>query len=415
MEKLCYKSITELSEQVKMKKVSPVELVEICLERIEKLNPFLNAFITVTAEEALRQSRIAESEINNGKWRGPLHGIPVGVKDFFDTEGVRTTAAFVHFKNRIPQKDAVAVQKLKEAGAIIIGKTNMHELGMGTTSVNSYFGSVHNPWNTDYVAGGSSGGSAAAVSAGLCYATVDTDAVGSCRLPAACCGVTGFKGTYGLISGKGILEGERADEVILKLAHVAITTRCVGDTALLLNILADSEINKSKFKNDYRAALKGNKKYIVGIARNYAATQEVRDIFIKTTEEFKKSGYSTIDIDVPFELASFCIDTIEGDRDKIATALFKDIDVLLLPTTTDLTPTTKAAEKLGPQGVAADNTFFSNYFALPAISVPCGFDKNNLPLGLQVVGPAWGEGVVLDVSHTFQKITGSHLKRPEIE
>ncbi|HLZ15398.1 MAG TPA: amidase family protein, partial [Cyclobacteriaceae bacterium] len=230
---------------------------------------------------------------------------------------------------------------------------------------------------------------------------------------AACCRVTGFKGTYGLISGKGILEGERADEVILKLAHVAVTTRCISDTSLLLSILADSEISKDKFKNDDRRALGGNKSYRIGIVRNYSATPEVRDIFIKATEEFKKAGYLTVDLDVPFASASFNITTIEKDRGKIAATLFKDIDVLLLPTTTDLTPAISVAEKLGPQGVAADNTFFCNYFALPAASIPCGFDKNGLPSGLQVVGPAWGDGVVLDVSQAFQKITGFHLKHPE--
>ncbi len=200
-------SITEVSELIRQKKVSPVELVTGCLERIEQLHPKLNAFIKVTADQALQEAKIAEREITNGTWKGPLHGIPVGVKDFFDTAGIRTTAAFAAFKDRVPAKDAEVVTKLKEAGAIVLGKLNMHELGMGTTSVMSHFGAVHNPWNTDYVAGGSSGGSAAAVAAGLCYATVDTDAIGSCRLPAACCGVVGFKGTYGLLSTKGIAIG----------------------------------------------------------------------------------------------------------------------------------------------------------------------------------------------------------------
>lgn len=413
--KYCYTSITELSEQIKVRKVSPLELVKECLDRIEKLNPSLNAFITVAADEALHQAKIAEAEINSGKWKGPLHGIPVGVKDFFDTKGIRTTAAFIHFKDRIPAKDAVVVQKLKEAGAIILGKTNMHELGMGTTSVNSYFGSVHNPWNLDYVPGGSSGGSAAAVAAGLCYATVDTDAVGSCRLPAACCGVTGFKATYGLISGKGILDGEKAEDAILKFSHVAITTRSVKDTTLVLNVLADSGISKSKFKNDYRKAIEANKNYRLGIARNYEASTEVRETFLNAVSVFKKSGYSIIDLDVPFESASFNnIDNIEEDRDKITASLFRGIDVLLLPTTTDLTPSIKTAGESGPQAVSANNTFFCNYFGLPAISVPCGFDKNNLPLGIQFVGPTWGEGVALDVSHTFQEMTPWHLKHSEI-
>jgi aspartyl-tRNA(Asn)/glutamyl-tRNA(Gln) amidotransferase subunit A len=174
----CYLSIARVSELIREQKVPPVRIVQDCLKSIEKLNPTLNAFITVTADQALEEADRAGRDIKSGRWKGPLHGIPVGIKDFFDTAGVRTTAAFQHFKDRVPLKNAEAVTKLKAAGAILIGKTNMHELGMGTTSVESYFGAVHNPWNIDYVAGGSSGGSAAAVAAGLCYATLDTDAIG---------------------------------------------------------------------------------------------------------------------------------------------------------------------------------------------------------------------------------------------
>ena len=412
MKKKSYKSIMDVSEQVKLGKASPVELVRECLDRIETLQPTLNAFITVLADEALRQAKVAEAEIREGNWRGPLHGVPVGVKDFFDTAGIRTTAAFIHFKDRVPKKDAVVVQKLKAAGAIIIGKTNMHELGQGTTSVNSYFGSIHNPWNPEYVPGGSSVGSAAAVATGMCYATVDTDAVGSCRLPAACCGVTGFKGTYGLISSAGILEGEKADDTIIKLSHVGITTRSAEDTAFMLNVLADPEI--STFKNDYRKALRADKSKRLGIARNYAATKEIRDAFLSAVEVFRKSGYSIVDVDVPFGSASFSTNTIDEDRSKITASLFKGIDVLLLPTTTDLTPSIAAAKESGAQAIAADNTFFCNYFSLPAISIPCGFDKNNLPLGFQIVGPTWGEGAVLEVADSFQKMTQWHLRHPGI-
>jgi aspartyl-tRNA(Asn)/glutamyl-tRNA(Gln) amidotransferase subunit A len=261
-------SITKVSELIRQGKVSPVELVTLCLERIERLNPKLNAFITVTAAQVLKEAQEAEKEIKGGNWKGPLHGIPVGVKDFFDTAGIKTTAAFAAFQNRVPSKDAEIVMKLKETGAIVIGKTNMHELGMGTTSVVSHFGSVHNPWNYDYVAGGSSGGSAAAVAAGLCYATVDTDAIGSCRLPAACCGVTGFKATYGLLSTKGILEGEKADEMILRLSHTALTCRSAEDAAILLTILANPDMNRNKVKTDYRSAFDEKKKLRIGIVKN---------------------------------------------------------------------------------------------------------------------------------------------------
>src|SRR5262249_12905309 len=191
-EPLHYSSITELSSRIRGGAISPVEVVTTCLERIEQLNPGLNAFITVLPEEAVDRARKAESEIAAGRWRGPLHGIPVGVKDFFDTAGVRTTAAFEQFRNRVPKKDSAVAARLKEAGAIVVGKTNMHTLGTGTTGLESSFGPVKNPWNAGVIPGGSSSGSAAAVAAGMCYATVDTDAIGSCRLPSACCGVTGF-------------------------------------------------------------------------------------------------------------------------------------------------------------------------------------------------------------------------------
>ena len=210
-----YVSIEELQHRIRTRDVSPTHIVERCLERIQTLNPRLNAFATVLADQALDQARQAHEEIQRGGWRGPLHGVPVGIKDFYDTAGVATTAAFERFKNRVPRADAVSVARLKDAGAVILGKMNMHTLGMGTTGLESCFGPVRNPWNDDFIPGGSSSGSAAAVAAGLCYATLDTDAIGSCRLPAACCGVIGFKGTYGLLSTKGILEGEQADESIL--------------------------------------------------------------------------------------------------------------------------------------------------------------------------------------------------------
>jgi len=188
--------IQELSEHVRAHRISPVEIVKACLERIEELNPTLNAFITVLKEPALEAAQVAEVEIKAGNWRGPLHGIPVGIRDFHDTAGIRTTAAFEHLKNRVPQRDANSVAKLKNAGAIVIGKTNMHQLGMGTTGMDSYFGPVRNPWNPAYIPGGSSSGSAVAVASQMCHATLDTDAIGSCRLPAACCGVVGFKGHH---------------------------------------------------------------------------------------------------------------------------------------------------------------------------------------------------------------------------
>src|SRR5208337_4970911 len=176
-------NIAGLAESLREKRTSPIDALTARLQRIERLQPRLNAFITITAESAVEDAKVAEDEIAQGRWKGFLHGIPIGVKDFFDTMGIPTTAAFEHFRRRIPAKDAAPVGKLRDAGAIIIGKTNMHTLGMGTTGLESCFGPVRNPWNPDFIAGGSSSGSAAAVASGMCFATLDTDAAGSCRLP----------------------------------------------------------------------------------------------------------------------------------------------------------------------------------------------------------------------------------------
>ena len=414
--KLTYASIAEVSDWMRTRQVSPVELVTECLKRIEELNPKLNAFITVTADQALKQAKKAEAEIKHAQWRGPLQGIPIGVKDFFDTAGVRTTGAFEHFRNRVPTKDAAVVTRLKEAGAIIVGKMNMHTLGMGTTSVESCFGPVHNPWNMDIVAGGSSGGSAAAIAAGLCHATVDTDAIGSCRLPAACCSVTGFKPTFGLISTQGILEGEPVDEetarTIAHLGHAACTCRTALDAAIMLNALATPGISPSELKVDYRAALDKMKQPRIGVANNYQATREVRSAFESAVQVLRSLGYEIRDLEAPLNFAAFNFKNIEQDRKTIAGSLFQDIEVLILPTTTDVPPRIEEVKKSSnSQAVSSANTYFCNYYGLPAISVPCGFSQNGLPFGFQVVGPQWGEGAVLSVAHAFQQRTGS-LKHP---
>ena len=178
-------SIQEAADLIRAKKVSPVELTTACLARIDRFNPALNAFITITAESALKQAREAEAEVTRGKWRGPLHGVPIALKDLFDTAGVRTTAASGVFKDRVPAEDAEVVRRLKAAGAVLLGKTNMQEFAFGGTSIVSYFGAVHSPWELRHIAGGSSGGSAAAVAAGLCYGALGSDTAGSIRIPAS--------------------------------------------------------------------------------------------------------------------------------------------------------------------------------------------------------------------------------------
>jgi aspartyl-tRNA(Asn)/glutamyl-tRNA(Gln) amidotransferase subunit A len=404
-----YATITDLAKSIRKQNASPVELVEACLKRIEDLNPKLNAFITVLSDQAREQARSAEAEIKAGKWRGPLHGIPVVVKDFYDTAAIRTTAAFEQFKDRVPAKDALGVQKLKKAGAIIIGKTNMHQLGMGTTGLESAFGPARNPWNPDYIPGGSSSGSAVAVASGLCYATLDTDAIGSCRLPAACCGVVGFKGTYGLISPKGILEGEEADEMILWLSHPAITTRNVEDTVLMLDVLA--ERNKRTKTVDYARALKRDRKLRIGVANNFKADSQVKASFERAVKTIRKFGYSMKTAPVPFGDPNAGIANIEADRQTIAGQAFKNIDILLLPTTAITVPTVREAGS-NPQALSPENTAFANYYGLPAVSVLCGFDANGLPLGLQIVSKPWAESAVLRLASQYEEVTGYGDKHP---
>jgi aspartyl-tRNA(Asn)/glutamyl-tRNA(Gln) amidotransferase subunit A len=392
-------TIAHLSTQVRDQRISPVAIVQQCLARIEALQPTVNAFITVLADQALADAKTAELEIAAGRWRGPLHGVPVGIKDMFDTAGIRTTAAFEHFRNRVPTEDAVAVRKLKEAGAIIIGKTNMHKLAMGTTSVDSYFGAVHNPYNVAHIAGGSSGGSAAAVATGMCYATLDTDAIGSCRLPASCCGVTGFKGTYALINNRGILAGEPVDDAILWLAHAAITTQSAEDTALLLNAMAEPN-DSSRQNADYRIALQQIQRPRIGRVSNFSAQRRVKSIFEAAVHVLCRLGVVT-DVLAPLS-PGFDVHHIEADRKNVTESLFDANDVIVLPTAAVATPTITAIGS-NALGLSPQNTQFANYYGLPAISVPCGFDHHGLPVGLQIVGKAGDDETVLRLAHQYQQ------------
>jgi aspartyl-tRNA(Asn)/glutamyl-tRNA(Gln) amidotransferase subunit A len=397
-------NIAQCGVLLRTQQISPVELVNTCLSRIAEWNPRLNAFITVLAAQALEQARLSEAEIKSGKWRGPLHGIPVGIKDFYDTAGIKTTAGFEHFKDRVPKRDAVVVSKLKEAGAIIIGKTNMHALGMGTTGLESYFGPVRNPWNTGHIPGGSSSGSAAAVASGMCYATADTDAIGSCRLPAACCGVVGFKGTYGLISTQGILEGEEdPGEMIRWFSHPGIMTRAVEDIAVMLDVLATNhECRPAR----YFEAMTESRRVRIGVANNFRCDQEVGEAFGKAVELISGLGYSTTNVAAPLRTPAGDLSGIESDRASIAGKLFQDIDVLLLPTTTTTVPKIKDVRN-EPQALSAENTVFANYYGLPAISVPCCFDRNGLPLGLQIVSKPWDEVTAIHLASQFSMAASS--------
>ena len=447
---LTYLSIAEASELVRKKSVSSVELTKACLNKIEQLNPTLNAFITISAESSLKEAATADIEIRNGKWKGPLHGIPIALKDNIDTMGVRTTAASGVYKDRIPTEDAEIVTSLKNAGAIFLGKLNMHEFALGTTSITSYFGSVHNPWNLDYIAGGSSGGSAAAVAAGLCYAAIGTDTGGSIRLPSACCGVTGLKPTYSLVSIKGIIP------TIQSMDHAGPICRTVEDAAILLNILASPQ-GAANCQTDYRTSFNSIKKPRIGILKSANLSDEVNTAFMAAVNTFKNLGFTITDAEIPrwkwpqivsaaerdayhsqlilekkdqydpSTLAQIAIEKkpsskdyiieknkLDDDRMNISKQLFQNIDVLILPTT--LSPTLKIedARTKGNFALSSANTSPFNYYGLPAISIPCGFSKNGMPLGLQIAGPRWGESKVLDVAQKYQKVTRWHLKHPII-
>src|SRR5689334_12976187 len=225
-------TLHEASELVRKKSVSPVELTRACLERIAQLNPALNAFITVTADSALDEARRAEDEIQHGQRKGPLHGIPIALKDLVDTAGVLTTAASAVFRERIPQEDAEIVRRLKAAGAVLLGKTNLHEFAYGGSGIIGAFPAARNPRNPELITGGSSSGSAAAVAAQLCYAAVGTDTAGSIRLPASCCGIVGLKPTYGRVSARGVIP------LSWSYDHIGPMARTARDAALLLQVLA---------------------------------------------------------------------------------------------------------------------------------------------------------------------------------
>jgi aspartyl-tRNA(Asn)/glutamyl-tRNA(Gln) amidotransferase subunit A len=392
-----YESIGELSRRIRARTLSPVELVDVCLTRIEALNPSLNAFITVMADDARDQAKAAAAEIDAGHWRGPLHGVPVAVKDFYDTAGVATTAGFEPFKNRVPDTGAEVVNRLREAGALLIGKTNMDALGMATTGLTSYFGPVRNPWDTDYVTGGSSAGSAAAVAAGLCFATIDTDAVGSARIPAACCGVVGFKGSSDLISIKGILGDQPVDDFIRWMAHAAVTTRTAGDTALVLDALA------CRHENFAAAIVKADTKVRIGVGDNVTVDTEVKDAFDMALTVFRDAGYATRDAAVPFgDPSQASMASIEADRAGIAAEAFTDVDVIVLPTLDETVPTVARAATNPEQGVSAALTAFANYYSLPVASVPCGFDRRGMPVGMQIVGRPGDERTVLNLAHQYE-------------
>ncbi|HEY4054530.1 MAG TPA: amidase [Terriglobales bacterium] len=434
------RTIAEASELIRHRKISPVELVRECLHAIDQLNPSLNAFITVMGESAAAEAKQAEEEIRAGNWRGPLHGIPIGLKDLIDTAGVRTTAASAVFLNRVPREDAEVVKQLKAAGAIIIGKQNLHEFAYGGSSLISHFGPVRNPVNPKFIAGGSSGGSAAAVASGMCYAAIGTDTAGSIREPAALCGVVGLKPSYGLVSTKGVIP------LSVSLDHVGPITRTVEDAAILLDVLTKNSARYRECLQEQRRNL------VIGVPRAYffedldaetAGRVEVAldclassgfvvtDIEVRVNEDRTLQKAEAFEFhrrmiaehgdlydpetrrrilsgkDVTPEQWESAFRELSHEREKIAT-LFHAIDVLITPTTpisapriSDLMADPKALRPA--ELILLRNTRPVNVWGLPAISIPCGFTSGGLPIGLQIIGPPHGEMKVVQVARAYER------------
>lgn len=450
---LAYFTLGEISEQIRRKKLAATDLTRACLRRIEALNSSLNAFITVTAEAALRQAKELEDELQRGRWRGPLHGVPVALKDLFDTAMIKTTAASAVFKDRVPEQDAEVVRRLKAAGAVILGKLNMDEFAFSFTSETSHFGATRNPWKLTHTPGGSSGGSAAAVAAGLCYAAFGSDSGGSIRQPAAFCNVVGLKPSYGLVSTRGVLP------LSWSLDHVGPMTRTVRDAATVLQVIAGYDAqdpNSARFEMpDYVRALAGKPQRLrVGVARAFffdqlhpeitaavesalkvieGLTQELREVRLPDTNDTPvliAEAYAWHEPLLAQHRAQYHPRTVfwlerGGEitmpqyaraRQKMerlrreAARAFEEVDVILTPTVSQPSIPLEAGRE--PDIVLLRNAIPFNILDLPTISVPCGFTKSGLPIGLQISGPRGSESRVLTLAHAYEQSMPWHRKHP---
>jgi aspartyl-tRNA(Asn)/glutamyl-tRNA(Gln) amidotransferase subunit A len=485
-EGLTGKSLTEVSGMIRAKTVTSTQLVQALLDRINTINPKVNAYITVMGREALAQAKVLDEEQKAGKFRGPLHGIPIALKDNIDTAGTRTTAASPMFKDRIPTEDATIVTKLKAGGAIILGKLNLHEFAIGCTGDISYFGPARNPWSLEYVTGGSSSGSGAAVRSDLCYGALGTDTGGSIRVPSAWCGVVGLKPTVGLVSIKGIIPCS-AD-----LDHCGPIARNVEDVALMLGSMTGYDaddiysvaVPETTGKPvDYVKAMKETP--IAGLRINTPASfydhvepevdeaiQAALAVLSKMTKgvtsdaplmEFSLVSGNLGDASAYHEdlIRRYGISYMQPDRarfermmnppagTKVASAaddararerlaimrrtidgVFKDFDVVVVPTIRNMPPKINdslAREASGAGapaagkiydwfegGSACNNTSPFDVYGIPAITVPCGFSKNGLPIGMMIAAPHFKEGTVLALAYAYQQATDWHKRTPTL-
>jgi aspartyl-tRNA(Asn)/glutamyl-tRNA(Gln) amidotransferase subunit A len=453
-------TLADASARLAAGKTTSADLVNACLARIDVYNPKVNAFITVLREQALAQAKSLDADRRAGRVRGPLHGIPVALKDNIDTAGIRTTAASAVFDDRVPAEDAEVTRRLTAAGAIVIGKANLHEFAFGGTSATSYYGPVRNPWSLDRNPGGSSGGSAAAVSTSMCYGALGTDTGGSIRTPSSYCSVVGLKPTYGLVSIRGIIP------LTLSLDHCGPITRSVMDAAMMLNALAGYDrldiASVEHAAEDYvTAARQPVSGFRIGIARAPffdlldedvakvvedalrvvgKMTRGMKDTMLPPTRDITVNAETYAYHEEMFTRAQgrYMIPTrralqnganakapeyvrghwrLELLRRTIDDA-FKDVDLVVLPTRRRTPRTVDASIKREetdvPRNPELENTGAFNLYGIPAISIPCGFTSKGMPVGLMIAGPRFSEGKVLALAHAFEQATDFHTKKPPI-
>jgi aspartyl-tRNA(Asn)/glutamyl-tRNA(Gln) amidotransferase subunit A len=450
-------ALSQAAEQIAARLLSPVELAAACLERIATVDRQLNAFITVTGDQAREQAQVAADEIGRGDYRGLLHGIPIALKDLYDTRGVRTTAGSSFFADRVPESDALTVEKLTAAGAISLGKLNLHEIALGVTNDNPHFGPTRNPWDPERVPGGSSGGSAAALAAGMCFGSLGSDTGGSIRIPASLCGVVGLKPTSGRVSLRGVVP------LSWTLDHAGPMARTVRDVALLLDAIAGFDpadpASVRAPADDYLEQLEeGIEGWRIGVAGTAAletVDADVASAVRDAADVLRQLGASVreVDLGVFADAARLnglitTADAATFHRERLAEAPQRfgadvharlsrgasytaseyaearharavlrrrfeswfsgfggDIDILVTPTTPCAAPI-----RAGLDGVEAARllTRFTSPFNLtgfPAISVPGGFTTGEprLPIGLQLVGAPWCEARVLRAARAYER------------
>jgi aspartyl-tRNA(Asn)/glutamyl-tRNA(Gln) amidotransferase subunit A len=445
-------TIAQAADLIRRRKLSPVELTQAHLERIEHLDPQLNCFITPTAEQALQAAREAESAIYKGAYRGPLHGIPLALKDLYETAGTRTTAGSKFFAEHVPSEDAATVKKLNAAGAISLGKLNMHEIALGVTNENPHYGDCKNPWNPDHITGGSSGGSGAALAAGLCLGSLGSDTGGSIRIPASLCGVVGLKPTHGRVSLRGVIP------LSWNLDHSGPMARCVRDVTLLLQPIAGYDPEDPYSANvpveDYLLHLEeGVRGWRIALAADpffSIADPEVLTAVEEAAKVFEDLGARVRQVELPWareaaranglmvtsDAATFHRDRLREHPEDFgpdvlqrlrsgaavtteeyilarrtqtlarreAERFFEEYDLLITPTTPMAAPRRGAdAVERARQLTRFTATF--NLTGLPALSLPCGFTSEGLPIGLQIVGPSWSEAHVLRAGNAYEQAT----------